>query len=241
MKKQLVPLIICLVILCVFPQLCLAKTGYVSDMLLLTFRQGPGNSHAVIKTLKSDTPVSILDEQNGFYQVELQSKEVGWVDKKFIVFDLPKTIVIDQLNQNKRDLEAKLSSLESSFKTMEDNLLSRDDASSQKITALEAALKTALAEKQRLNTEFSDSREKYNTLIKQSKNIQDIVNENKVLKDNNKTLIRDLQQLKGENKSLFKTGMIKWFLAGVGVLLTGWIVGQSVSSKKRGSGSSLLS
>lgn len=241
MKKSLVHFIICLMILCVFPQLSSAKEGYVSDMLLLTFRQGPGNSYAVAKTLKSDTPVSILGEQDGFYQVELQSKEIGWVDKKFIVFDLPKALIIDRLNQEKTDLETKLARLESDFKTMEDKLLAREGESSQKTADLEAALKDALAEKQRLESSFSDSQERYNTLIKQSKNIQGIVNENKVLKDNNTTLIRDIQQLKGENKSLFKTGMIKWFLAGVGVLLTGWIVGQSVSSKKRNSSSSLLS
>jgi SH3 domain protein len=38
---------------------------------------------------------------------------------------------------------------------------------------------------------------------------------------------------------MFKTGMIKWFLAGVGVLLLGWVIGLSVSSRQGGS-SSLL-
>ena len=197
MRKSLSHLMIFAIIICLFPQLGFAKTGWVSDMLLLTFRQGPGASYAVIKTLKSDTPVSILEEKNEFYKVELQSKEIGWVDKKFITFELPKTFIIDQLKQKNK--------------------------------ALEASLKIAL----------SDNRGKHTPLIEPSRNTRKMVKENKTLQEKNSALSRELEILKGENKGFLKTDMIKWFLAGVGVLLLGWIIGQNVSSKKRRSGSLL--
>jgi SH3 domain protein len=56
----------------------------------------------------------------------------------------------------------------------------------------------------------------------------------------NLALSQELALLKKENKNLFKTSMIKWFLSGVGVLLLGWIIGQGISSRKRKSSSSLL-
>lgn len=239
MRKLFFHLIIFLLVMGVTPQISLAKTGYVSDMLLLTFRQGPGNSYSVTKTLKSNTPVSILEEENGFYKVELQTREIGWVDKKFIVFDPPKALIIDQLTQEKNRLEDKLEKLESATQALKDKTSSQENDASQKIIELEASLKTALDEKASMENLLSDSREKYNTLIEQSKNIQKIIRENKMLLEKNKVLSRDLDVFKDKNKTLFKTGMIKWFLAGVGVLLMGWIIGQSVSSKKRSSGSLL--
>jgi SH3 domain protein len=240
MKKSLFHLMIFGMVFCLFPQVSMAKTGYVSDMLLLTFRQGPGNSYAVTKTLKSNTPVTILEEKNGFYKVELQSREIGWVDKKFIIFDLPKAFIIDQLKQENNTLKNKIEKIESSALMLKDKINARKEEYSQKIKSLEASLKEALDEKIRISNSLSDSRRKYKTLIEQSKNIQKIVKENKMLKEKNKKLSKNLTILQEKNKNLFKTSMIKWFLAGVGVLLLGWIIGQSVSSRKRRSGSSLL-
>jgi SH3 domain protein len=239
MKKSFFYLIIFAVTICLFPQLSIAKTGYVSDMLLLTFRQGPGNSYAVIKTLNSNTPVLILEEENDFYKVELQSKEIGWVDKKFIIFELPKTFIINQLKQEKQTLENKILEMESLTQTARNKINSREDEYSLKTGSLETSLKTALDEKKRLADSLSKAEGKYNTLIEQSRNIQKILKENKVLQKKNSTLFTELEILKGKNKDVFKTGMIKWFLSGVGVLLAGWIIGQSVSSRKRRS-SSLL-
>lgn len=191
MKKSLFYLMIFVIIMCLVPQLGFSKTGWVSDMLLLTFRQGPGLSYAVTKTLKSNVPVLVLEEKNDFYKVELQSKEIGWVNKNFITFDLPKSFIIDQLKQKNK--------------------------------ALEATLKTA----QNANKKNQAS------LSEQSKNIQKIVKENEMLQKENSTLSRELERLKENNKKFLKIDMIKWFLAGAGVLLLGWIIGHNIPSKNR--------
>ena len=212
MKKSLFYFMIFIAILFLLPLLSWAKTGYVSDRLILNFRQGPDNTSAVIKTLKSDDPVFILEEENEFYKIELQSKEIGWVDKKFITFELPNTLIIDQLKQENNSLKNKvseLSLLEADFKKNVDTLLSDKDIKSD------------------------DG-------IENDVNIQKIVQENQMYQEKNLALSQELALLKGENKDLFKTSMIKWFLSGVGVLLLGWIIGQSISSRKRKSNSSFL-
>ncbi len=67
-----------------------SRIGYVTDRLILTFRQGPGPSYQVLKTLESDTRLTILDEEENYYKVRLSSGETGWVDKQFVTFDIPK-------------------------------------------------------------------------------------------------------------------------------------------------------
>lgn len=212
MKKSLFYFMIFIAILFLLPLLSWAKTGYVSDRLILNLRQGPGNDSAVIKALKSDDPVFILEEENEFYKIELESKEIGWVDKKFITFELPNTLIIDQLKQENNSLKNKvseLSLLEADFKKKEGTLLSDKDIKSD------------------------DG-------VENDVNIQKIVQENQMYQEKNSALSQELALLKGKNKDLFKTSMIKWFLSGVGVLLIGWIIGQSISSRKRRSNSSLL-
>ena len=239
MKKSLFTLIVFIIIISLFPLASSARTGYVSDMLLLTFRQGPGNSYAVEKTLMSNTQVLILEEKNGFYKVELESKEVGWVDKNFIIFTLPKTLMINKLEKENKNLSNKIIELQSSVGALQDKLSSIEQNDSPTKENLEISLKKALDEKNKTINMLSDTQEKYDTLTRQSKNIQEIVKENKILKEQTQTLSEELAIIKGGNKNLFKTGMIKWFLTGAGVLLLGWIIGRSVSSKKQQS-SSLL-
>jgi len=233
MKKPLFAPIIFIITIFLFPLTILAQTGYVSDMLLLTFRQGPGNTYAVKKTLTSNTPVKILDEKNGFYNVELASKETGWVDKKFIIFTLPKTVIISQLKQENKNLADKIKNMQSITENLQEELSSIKQDYSRVKLKLEASLKTAVDEKNKTKNLLLESQKKYNTLTQQSKNIQEIVKENQILKKENQTLSDELGIITKKNKTLFKTGMIKWFLTGAGVLLLGWIIGKSVSSKRQ--------
>ena len=239
MKKSIFAPIIFIIIIFLFPMSSFAQTGYVSDMLLLTFRQGPGNTYTVKKTLTSNTPVVILEERNGFYKVELASKETGWVDKKFIIFTLPKTVIISQLKQENKNLADKIKIMQSNTENLQGKLSSVNQDYSQVKLQLEASLKTAVNEKNKTENLLSESKKKYSTLTQQSKNIQGIIKENKILKKENQTLSDELEIITKKSKTLFKTGMIKWFLTGAGVLLLGWIIGKSVSSKRQNK-SSLL-
>ncbi len=239
MRRPFFYLMTCIAILMVLPSLSFAKTGWVSDMLLLTFRQGPGNNFAVEKTLPSNTPVTILDEQNRFYKVELQSREIGWVDQKFIIFEEPKAVLLEQAKQQTAVLKAKIEKQAREIGSLKQTFTSKEQQYSGQMAPLQASLKKGVAENSTLKKELAQSREKYSTLIKQSKNIQEIIKENNRFKEENKKLSADLKSLKGKNRNLFKTAMIKWFLAGVGVLLLGWLIGKSVSSKRSGYGSLL--
>ncbi len=133
MKNPLFQILTLLILFFGVPEILTAQTGYVSDMLFLTFREGPGESSGIIKRLKSDTPVSILEEQGEFLKVELESKEVGWVDKRFISFEMPKSITIETLRQEKTALENKIQDLENQLNSSKTQISADDDASIQKV------------------------------------------------------------------------------------------------------------
>lgn len=178
-----------------------SRTGYVTDMLILTFRQGPGPSYEVLKTLESNTRLTILEEEGGYYKVRLSSGDTGWVDKQFVTFDTPKAEIIETLKEEYAALENRFNDL--------------------------SAAHEQLREKMAAMSENTD--DLYQTLQK-----------NKDLEKKNTQLSLRIEQLENQSEPLFKAGMIKWFLAGFGVILFGWILGRTVSTAPRRR-SSLLS
>jgi SH3 domain protein len=229
MKKSVFGLII--LSLFFFSLTCHAqnKIGYVSDMLLLSFREGPGNNFSIIKTLKSNTPVEVLEDQNGFLKVKIENDETGWVKKQYIIFSIPKTMEIKQLKNKIKGLEEKTAKMEMINSSLE-ALVNSHKNDAQKLNSLEIALKN---EKTISVASLSESQKKYNSLIDKSRNINQIINENKMLSEEKKIYTAKLERLEEKNKSEFKTGMVYWFLAGAGILLFGWIIGHTVSLRRR--------
>jgi SH3 domain protein len=171
-----------------------SRTGYVTDMLILTFRQGPGPSYEVLKTLESNTRLTILEEQDGYFKVRLSSGDTGWVDKQFVSFDTPKTEIIETMKNEYADLKKQFDELSADHEQLKDKM-------------------AALSE---------NSDDLFQTLQK-----------NRDLEKKNTQLSLRIEQLENQPETLFKTGMIKWFLAGFGVILFGWILGQTVSGRSR--------
>lgn len=240
---------ICALILIVvgITALCHAQTAYVSDMLILTLRQGPGPKQPVISALKSDTPLTIIEEKNGYLKVALSSGEQGWVDKNYIVTDLPKSILIKQLKEQNAALQEKIRQLtehapQNQSGTVQPDTVRAETDQNRNTEADPAAIKQLKEENKALTQNIETLKSKYSTLNTASANVKPILKENKRLKTQNQSLSAKLAQQNGKDGNggfEFKTGMIKWFLAGVAVLLLGWVIGQSISSRQGGSGSLL--
>jgi len=219
--------------------LCHAQTAYVSDMLILTFRQGPGPGYPVITTLKSDTPLTIIEENNGYLKVELLSGEQGWVEKNYIVTDLPKSKIIDQLKKENTDLENKIRALTEKANQNRHSAAPVDADQNTKMAEIRAAMEQLKKTNQDLTQSLDAVTSQYTALKTASADVTATLAENKRLKTRNTSLSATLAREKENGGLMFKTGMIKWFLAGVGVLLLGWVIGLSISSRRGGSGSLL--
>jgi SH3 domain protein len=186
-----------------------------------------------LKTLESNTPLTILEEENGYFKVQLSSEETGWVDKQFVMFDTPKTQIIAQLEQENQALKKELADLTAAHDTRINQLTSRTSSGEEEAAALKAALEEAQEEISTLTKQLAASKDQYATLAKTSENVMEVMEKNKVLEKQNNQLSRDMALLEQQSGQVLKTGMIKWFLAGFGVIFLGWILGQSVSSKRQ--------
>ncbi len=239
MKKLVLVLIVLLASTVVYPMVLYAKTGYVTDQLLLTLREGPNKSFSVIKVLKSNEAVTILEEQEEYLRVETGDNETGWVEKQYITYDTPGPLIIASLNDKVSRLEEQIKTLESGMDESQQKYASQSSELNQKAQTLEAQLKDALKNKDAAQDSLQAIQKKHDALVEQSKNVIEIQKANQALTRENTELQTALSQMEAKLSNQFKTAMIKWFLAGVGVLLLGWIMGKSLTGGRKKS-SSLL-
>ena len=80
----------------------LAETMYVTDRLYLSLRTAPDPGQPSLTLLESDTRVDVLEVQGNWAKVLLEDGKTGWVMKRYLVTDVPKSIMIEQL---KRQIE----------------------------------------------------------------------------------------------------------------------------------------
>lgn len=234
-----------LIFLCAFPVSAQQdaqqeKKGYVSDMLLLTVRKGPGKQYNVIRTIRSDTPVYILEEQDSYARVRLEDGTTGWVESQYITFESPKSMVIARLQARVEQLQGRVKELSGEKEPLENQIEKLKANYEERIQTLQAELETVKKEKAEAESKLNRLEKKHSDLVEKSGSVTQAFQENRQLKEKTKALSAKLEALEKENDDLLKTGMIKWFLAGAGVLLLGWLVGKSISKSRRKSSGSLL-
>ncbi len=212
-----------------------AETGYVSDMLLLTLRAGPGNEFSVLKTLTSNTSVEILEKGELFFKVSTKSGQEGWVQKQYITFDLPSTLVIARMKKRIEELETANKNLVESQSPLMESLETKKKYYEERITTLDTSLKQALKEKNGLASSLDQIRKKHEQFLEQSEDTVRIIDENRTFKEENTRLSAEVARFEEESNDFLKTAMMKWFLAGAGVLISGWLIGRSVGGGRRSS------
>lgn len=221
-----------LLLVCVQVQPAFADTRYVSDQLVITLRIGKSPEHKIIKTLKTGTPLEVLEEDKTYLKVRTPDGAVGYVLRQYISSELPKTKRIEDLERLNNSLQKKISSLETANNELEMHLKTYQENSKQEISGI--SVKSAELEK-KLEQSLSNERsvtEKYNTLQAQAKNVVEIAAERDLLSGQNKKLQAEVAALSEKYEKIADARMVKWFLAGGGVFFFGWIIGK-ISRKKR--------
>ncbi len=74
-----------------------AETMYVTDRLHLSLRSAAGAESPSLMLLPSDTRVELLETEGNWAKVELENGRTGWVMKRYLVEDVPKSVIIEQL------------------------------------------------------------------------------------------------------------------------------------------------
>ncbi|MBF0377375.1 MAG: TIGR04211 family SH3 domain-containing protein [Desulfamplus sp.] len=238
-----------------------AETGYVSDMLILSLKEGPGRQYNTIKTLRSNMPVEIVETTERFLKVKTEEGDLGWVESQYITKELPKALIIEQLNKRIAQLEGKEPNVEKSQTAGQgveslsqttplinnsENIKASECLS--KIKSLEATLNTQLEKNRLLEAQLRSLKSDQSKItVEQSsfkedessfqKNEVSSKNEDSENEESSLLSTQDMKDIVAiPDDDILKTAMIKWFCAGAGVLIAGWFIGRSFSRGRRGGG-----
>jgi len=210
-----------------------AETGYVSDRLILTMRDGPGKEFKIQRSIPSDTQVTILETKDNYFRVRIKTGEVGWVESQYITWEVPARLMVGRLEQKIKEMEERQKALMDDKAPLEQELNQVRSEYGKKVTDLEALLKKSRAEKKMADAELKQAVARYDALASRSEDVVTVMDEQERLQKENERLTRELARLGAEGEDSLKTGMIKWFLAGAGALLAGWLMGRSMGSRRR--------
>ena len=233
MKMSLPYFLVFYVLLFLSINLAWAETRYISDQLIVSLRLEPNNQSEVLTYLRTDTKVEVIGENGDYFKVKTRDNNVGYIQKTYLLKDTPKSFVIKQLSAENESLKKRIDSL--------DNQL---EATSSKDNIEQTKLSGALAEEKQLAKQFQKELEvtksrlnkintDYETLKKDASDVIEIKKERDQLQSMVTTLSTKIAEIEEDKYSLQKSQAIRWFLAGAGVLIVGWLIGRTASSRRR--------
>jgi SH3 domain protein len=210
-----------------------AEARYVSDQLIVSLREKPQSSAQSITYLKTDTPVEFIEEAGSFIKVRTKAGEIGYIQKDYLTAKTPKAITIRQLQQERDRLADKVEEMKKQLAMA----TSRGDQTQQELarqltesSEQVSELQKNLEESQAVLTRTS---QEYQALQRDTKDVVATTNERDLLRQTNQELTASVADLKEKVKDLSMSGLIKWFLAGAGVLFVGWILGKYAGGRRR--------
>lgn len=118
MRRRLVYLFSALLLNLVMLQIGFAKDIYVTDIMNITMRTGPGVQYKIVAILKSGTKLEMVEFQKDWSQVQTGQGKVGWVLSRFLTEKEPDSLMVDELRKKNKNLIRKLTALEEENKTL---------------------------------------------------------------------------------------------------------------------------
>ena len=221
--------------LLLIPSFAWSGTLYISDQLVVSLRELPQENSKAITYLKTDTPVELIEDGKAFAKVKTANGEIGYIQKGYLVERLPKPVINNRLTRENERLNGRIRELEAQYK---EAFTSGDETRARLVTEVEELR----AQAGMLQTELNDSNKKlaevskaYETLTENSKDIVAITDERNQLKLSYNELSVTLNNLEQERNLWLRNGIIKWFLAGGGVLFVGWVLGKFSKPRRKSS------
>jgi len=210
--KQIVFLGIC--VMC-FSAVGFAETRYVTDLLKLPLRTGASTEYKILDLVKSGQQLEVVEPGKDWSQVRLPNGKEGYVLNRYLVGQPTSAVQLAKLQTKYTSLRQQATALieeNSRFKEENKTFKSTLDSNETALTKLETdykELKTGAAEFLNLKKKYKEVSTK---LVEQTKKAN--------------TLDKELSGLEMNQ-------YIKWFLAGSGVLLVGFIIGFSARRGRR--------
>ena len=192
-----------------------AGTMYVTDVLRLTLRSEPGTRGEILGVIKSGQALEVITEVEKWTQVRLPDGKEGWVPSRFLTPE--------------RTAELKLARLQQQFDSQKATL----DAIRLEVAELKKQNKRLQADLALQTRQAEESTTAYNTLKEESADFIKLKAEHKSTLEKATEQSAQIIGLEKELTRLETQRLVRWFLAGAGVLLVGFIIGFSAKRQRR--------
>ncbi len=203
-----------LIVLLAVPGLT-GETRYISDLMEITLRTGPGTGRKIIAMLPSNLKVEVLSENGQWTKVRTPEGKEGWVVSRFLTTETPKSIKLDRLQKKYDELRQRAETLAKE---------------NTELKAKNEELSTQLAEKTRA---FDELNKTYQTLKTESAEFLAVKEKYEKTASRLAEQTSKAERLESELSKLEFHQNIRWFLSGAGVLLVGFIIGFSAKRQRR--------
>jgi len=192
-----------------------AETRYISGIIQITLRTGPGVDHRVIAMINSGQEIEIINKGEEWTEIRLVGGKEGWVLTRFLTEKKPRSILLEQAEQNNKNLRLQVTKL------LEENAKLKEE---------KKRIQSGLLHSKKMLAEVAKS---YEILKKESSEFIEIKTKYKKSASDLDEQIKKANQMEEELKRLQLHNNIKWFLSGAGVLLFGFLVGLSAKRQRR--------
>ena len=188
---------------------------YVSDVLKLTLRTGPSIENKIISVIESGQMMEVIKFGDEWSQVQLPNGKQGWVLSRYLTPNETHNIKLERLEAKHKNLmiqAAELLEENNRLQTETERLSTEFKAAQKELAKTQSdyeALKTEDAEFLTLKADYNRAASQLAEQTAKAK------------------------QLEEELSSLEMNTYIKWFLAGSGVLIVGFLIGFSTKRQRR--------
>jgi SH3 domain protein len=192
-----------------------AKIMYVTDVLKVTLRTGPSIENKIIRIVESGQKVEVVELGQKWSLVRLVDGKEGWTLNRYLIPKETNKLKLERLDSEHSNLKAKFKTIfeeNSKLKTDNTKLDSAIANTEKALNQVRKDFESLKAESAELLTLKSNFEKTSAQLSEQTKRADEL--ENKV-------------------KKLTLYSYIKWFLAGSGVLVAGFIIGFSTKRPRR--------
>jgi len=210
--KRVVFIGICLTI---FSGMAYAESMYVTDLIKLTLRSGPSTEYKILAVVESGQKLEVLEPGEDWSLVRLASEKEGYVLTRYLTPEPTHSVLLEQL-QEKYDVVNQQSAA-----LLEENTRLKDENKELKST-----LSTTQQTLQELDKDYKE-------LKAGSAEFLSLKAKYKQASEHLTAQTKKAEKLDEELGRIEMNQYIKWFLAGSGVLLVGFIIGFSARKQRR--------
>jgi len=203
------------ILLLLFSTPILAETMYVSDVLKLTVRVGKGQDYKIISVIQSGQTVEVLQPEGQWAFVRLPDGKEGWVLTRYLTSKITNNVKLQWLQKKHKTLTVQAATLlEENTKLKKekkelDFMLNKTEKSVEELNKSYETLKTESADYIKLKSKYTKAASQLGEYTKKS------------------------ELLEKELTKLEFGRTIRWFLAGAGVLLLGFLIGFATKRQRR--------